>query len=88
VIAQDAGIPYICTGGTQPDLPALIGPFAHMMAFGDDQQTYLAATFAAQDLRAETALVLYNADLNYTRGAAGFQGALPESPSRQSAEPP
>jgi branched-chain amino acid transport system substrate-binding protein len=72
VIAQDAGIPYICTGGTQPDLPALIGPFAHLMAFGDDQQAYVAATFAAQDLRAETAFVLYNADLNYTRGTAGF----------------
>jgi branched-chain amino acid transport system substrate-binding protein len=72
VIAQDAGIPYICTGGTQPDLPALIGPFAHMMAFGDDQQAYVAAPFAAQDLGAETAFVLYNAELNYTRGAARF----------------
>jgi branched-chain amino acid transport system substrate-binding protein len=72
VIAQDAGIPYICTGGTQPDLPALIGRFAHMMAFGDDQQAYVAATFATQDLRAKTAFVLYNAELNYTRGAAGF----------------
>jgi branched-chain amino acid transport system substrate-binding protein len=71
-IAQNAGIPYICTGGTQPDLPALIGPFAHMMAFGDDQQAYVAATFAARELGAETAFVLYNAALNYTRGAAGF----------------
>src|SRR3990172_675102 len=54
-IAQDAGIPYLDTGGTVPNLPEQIGEFAHMMPFGDDYQAYVAAEFAMKDLGAKTA---------------------------------
>lgn len=71
-IAQDAGVPYIDSGGTMPNLPERVGEFAHMMPFGDDDQAQVAAEFAAQDLGAGTAFVLRNADWDYTRALARF----------------
>ena len=71
-IAQDAGIPYLDTGGTVPNLPEQIGEFAHMMPFGDDYQAYVAAEFAMKDLGAKTAYLLRDADSDYTRAIAAF----------------
>lgn len=71
-IAQDAGIPYLDTGGTVPNLPEQIGEFAHMMPFGDDYQAYVAAEFAMKDLGAKTAFVLRDGDSDYTRAIALF----------------
>jgi branched-chain amino acid transport system substrate-binding protein len=71
-IAQDAGIPYIDTGGTVPNLPEQIGEFAHMMPFGDDYQAFVAADFALNDLKAKTAFLLRDADSDYTRAIALF----------------
>lgn len=71
-VAQDAGIPYLDTGGTVPDLPAQIGEFAHMMPFGDDYQAYVAAEFALKDLGAKTAFMLRDGDSDYTRAIAKF----------------
>lgn len=71
-IAQDAGIPYLDTGGTVPNLPEQIGEFAHMMPFGDDYQAYVAAEFAMKDLGAKTAFVLRDGDSDYTRAIAMF----------------
>jgi len=71
-IAQDAGIPYLDTGGTVPNLPEQIGEFAHMMPFGDDYQAYVAAEFAMNDLGAKTAFMLRDGDTDYTRAIAQF----------------
>ena len=71
-IAQDAGIPYLDTGGTVPNLPEQIGEFAHMMPFGDDYQAYVAAEFAQKDLGAKTAFLLRDGDTDYTRAIAQF----------------
>ena len=71
-IAQDAGIPYLDTGGTVPNLPEQIGDYAHMMPFGDDYQAYVAAEFAMKDLGAKTAFVLRDGDSDYTRAIAQF----------------
>jgi branched-chain amino acid transport system substrate-binding protein len=71
-IAQDAGIPYLDTGGTVPTLPEQIGDYAHMMPFGDDYQAYVAAEFAMKDLGAKTAFVLRDGDSDYTRAIAQF----------------
>jgi branched-chain amino acid transport system substrate-binding protein len=71
-IAQDAGIPYLDTGGTVPNLPEQIGEFAHMMPFGDDYQAYVAAEFAMKDLGAKTAFLLRDGDTDYTRAIAQF----------------
>jgi branched-chain amino acid transport system substrate-binding protein len=71
-IAQDAGIPFIDTGGTVPNLPEQIGEFAHMMPFGDDYQAFVAADFALNDLKAKTAFLLRDADSDYTRAIALF----------------
>lgn len=71
-IAQDAGIPYLDTGGTVPNLPEQVGEFGHMMPFGDDYQAFVAAEFAAKDLGAKTAFLLRDADSDYTRAIASF----------------
>ncbi len=71
-IAQDAGIPYLDTGGTVPNLPEQVGEFGHMMPFGDDYQAFVAADFAMKDLGAKTAFVLRDADSDYTRAIAKF----------------
>jgi branched-chain amino acid transport system substrate-binding protein len=71
-IAQDAGIPYLDTGGTVPNLPEQVGEFAHMMPFGDDYQAYVAAEFAQKDLGAKSAFILRDGDTDYTRAIAGF----------------
>ena len=71
-IAQDAGIPYLDTGGTVPNLPEQVGEFGHMMPFGDDYQAYVAAEFATKDLGAKTAFLLRDADSDYTRAIATF----------------
>jgi branched-chain amino acid transport system substrate-binding protein len=71
-IAQDAGIPYLDTGGTVPNLPEQIGEFAHMMPFGDDYQAYVAAEFAIKDLGAKSAFLLRDGDTDYTRAIAQF----------------
>ena len=71
-IAQDAGIPYLDTGGTVPNLPEQVGEFGHMMPFGDDYQAFVAADFALNDLKAKTAFLLRDADSDYTRAIATF----------------
>lgn len=71
-IAQDAGIPYLDTGGTVPNLPEQVGEFGHMMCFGDDYQAFVAADFALKDLGAKTAFLLRDADSDYTRAIAAF----------------
>ncbi|MGH7186147.1 MAG: ABC transporter substrate-binding protein, partial [Pseudomonadota bacterium] len=71
-IAQDAGIPYLDTGGTVPNLPEQVGEFGHMMPFGDDYQAFVAADFALKDLGAKTAFLLRDADSDYTRAIAAF----------------
>jgi branched-chain amino acid transport system substrate-binding protein len=71
-IAQEAGIPYLDTGGTVPNLPEQVGEFAHMMPFGDDYQAFVAADFAMKDLGAKTAFLLRDGDTDYTRAIAQF----------------
>jgi branched-chain amino acid transport system substrate-binding protein len=71
-IAQDAGIPYLDTGGTVPNLPEQVGEFGHMMPFGDDYQAFVAADFAVSDLGAKSAFLLRDADFAYTRAIAQF----------------
>lgn len=71
-IAQDAGIPFLDTGGTVPDLPAQVGEYGHMMPFGDDYQAFVAADFALGDLGAKTAYILRDSDTDYTRAIAKF----------------
>src|SRR4030095_10055720 len=44
-IAQDAGIPYLDTGGTVPNLPEQIGEFGHMMTFRDDYPAFFGTGF-------------------------------------------
>jgi branched-chain amino acid transport system substrate-binding protein len=64
-IAQDAGIPYLVTGGTVPNLPEQIGEFAHMMPFGDDYQAYVAAGFALR-IWAPRRVPAADSDTDYT----------------------
>lgn len=71
-IAQKAGIPFITSGATLPTLPELVGDYFFMTPFGDDAQAYVAAEFAAKDLKAKTAYVLKDTAMDFTINLAAF----------------
>jgi branched-chain amino acid transport system substrate-binding protein len=71
-IFQDAGIPFVISGATLPDLPDQIGDTAFLVPFGDNIQGYAGAEFAFNDLSAKTAYVLYDTAYDYSVALQGF----------------
>jgi branched-chain amino acid transport system substrate-binding protein len=71
-VAQRAGIPFVTSGATLPDLPERVGDTLFMAAFGDDAQAHAVADLARRDLRARTAFVLVDRGADFTRALAGF----------------
>ena len=71
-VAQSAGIPFVTSGATLPDLPERVGDTLFMAAFGDDAQAHAVADLARSDLRARTAFVLVDRGSDFTRALAGF----------------
>ena len=66
-IAQQHGIPMMATSATNPSVTAA-GDFIFMAAFTDDFQGKAVATFAMQDLGAQTAAVLTHRNDVYSEG--------------------
>lgn len=64
---QKAGIPFITSGATLPDLPERIGDHFFMVAFGDDQQAYAIADYAVERLKVKKAIILQNNSADFTR---------------------
>jgi branched-chain amino acid transport system substrate-binding protein len=71
-VAQRAGIPFVTSGATLPDLPERVGDTLFMAAFGDDAQAHAVADLARRDLRARAAFVLVDRGSDFTRALAGF----------------
>ena len=71
-VAQRAGVPFVTSGATLPDLPQRVGTTLFMAAFGDDAQAHAVADLARGDLRARTAFVLVDREADFTRALAGF----------------
>jgi branched-chain amino acid transport system substrate-binding protein len=71
-VAQRAGVPFVTSGATLPDLPARIGNTLFMAAYGDDAQAHAVADLARTDLHARTAFLLVDREADFTRALAGF----------------
>ena len=71
-VAQAAGVPFITSGATTPDIPAVVGDCAFMTPFGDNVCAYAAATYSFQDLGATTAYILTDNSMSYTKAIAEY----------------
>jgi branched-chain amino acid transport system substrate-binding protein len=66
-LAQDAGIPLLSPTSTNPAVTE-VGDYIFRACFIDPFQGYVAAQFAAEDLGAQTAAVLFDTGSDYSRG--------------------
>jgi branched-chain amino acid transport system substrate-binding protein len=71
-VFQTHGIPFMTSGATDPAIPQKVGPAMFMTAFGDDEQAYALAGFAADRLKANRIVVWTNRSSDFTRGLAGY----------------
>jgi len=75
-IAQKSEIPMITPSSTNPQV-TLVGPYVFRVCFTDDFQGAMLARFAADDLRAKTALLLTDVRSDYSSGLGrAFRGAF------------
>ena len=71
-VAQEAGVPFVSTGATTPDIPSTVGDCAFLAAFGDDVCAEAGADYAFQELGAKTAYVLTDNSMSYTTNLSDF----------------
>jgi branched-chain amino acid transport system substrate-binding protein len=71
-VSQSAGIPFVTSGATLPDLPQRVGNRFFMAAFGDDAQARAVAAVARANLRGGTAFLLIDRRSDFTRALARF----------------
>jgi len=69
---QDRGVPFVTSGATLPDLPARVGNFLFMAAFGDDDQAAAIAEFSYTRLRARRAVIWTDETMDFARTLAKF----------------
>jgi branched-chain amino acid transport system substrate-binding protein len=68
-VAQQHGIPLVTNIATDPDVTR-VGDFIFRVCFSDIFQSKLLARFARQELNAATAIILVNANSDYSLGLA------------------
>ena len=71
-VAQEAGVPFLSTGATTPDIPAVVGNCAFLTAFGDDVCAEACADYAFEELGAKTAYVLTDQSMSYTTNLSDY----------------
>lgn len=71
-VAQEAGVPFLSTGATTPDIPAVVGDCAFLTAFGDDVCAEACADYAFEELGATTAYVLTDQSMSYTTNLSDY----------------
>jgi branched-chain amino acid transport system substrate-binding protein len=71
-VAQRAGVPFVTSGATLPDLPGQVGNAFFMVAFGDDAQAHAVASIATRDLRARSTFLVVDRRSLFTRALARF----------------
>jgi branched-chain amino acid transport system substrate-binding protein len=69
---QQQGLPFVTSGATLPDLPALMGPCLFMAAFGDDDQAAAIAAFSYNRLRVRRALIWTDATMDFAKALAKY----------------
>lgn len=69
---QSAGVPFVTSGATHPDIPNLVGDYMFMTPFGDDAQAAAVADFAYQRLGTRTVWVLTDTNTDFTLALSKF----------------
>lgn len=71
-VAARNGRVFVTPGATSPRLPSAVPGYLFLACFGDNVQAAAAAEWAHETLPAETAVILYNASMSYTRLLQGY----------------
>lgn len=69
---QSAGIPFVTSGATSPDLPAMVGSEMFLTPFGDDVQAYAMAEYAYDTLGLRNVAVWTDNAMDYTTGLSKY----------------
>ena len=71
-VAAGAGIPFVTSGATSPQLPEDVPRWLFLTSFGDNAQAAAAAEYGVRRLKARSVALLYNGDLEYSRLLARY----------------
>lgn len=69
---QEAGVPFVTSGATHPELPKWVGDYFFMTPFGDDDQSYAIADYAIDEMDAKTAVVWTDQSMDFTKALSKF----------------
>ena len=69
---QEAGIPFVTSGATHPELPQWVGDYMFMAPFGDDDQSYAIADYAYDKLGARKVAVWTDNSMDFTKALSKF----------------
>lgn len=69
---QEAGIPFVTSGATHPELPQWVGNYMFMTPFGDDDQSYAIADYVYDTLGIRTAAVWTDQSMDFTKALSKF----------------
>jgi len=69
---QSAGIPFVTSGATSPDLPAMVGSEMFLVPFGDDVQAHAMAEYAYNTLGLRNIVVWTDNAMDYTTGLSRY----------------
>ncbi len=69
---QTAGIPFVTSGATSPDLPAMVGSEMFLTPFGDDVQAYAMAEHAYDEMGLRNVVVWTDNAMDYTTGLSRY----------------
>lgn len=69
---QSAGIPFVTSGATSPDLPTMVGNEMFLTPFGDDVQAHAMAEYAYNELGLRNVAVWTDNAMDYTTGLSKY----------------
>ncbi len=69
---QSAGIPFVTSGATSPDLPVMVGSEMFLVPFGDDVQAYAMAEYAYNTLGLRNVALWTDNAMDYTTGLSRY----------------
>ncbi len=69
---QSAGIPFVTSGATSPDLPAMVGSEMFLVPFGDDVQAHAMAEYAYNTLGLRNVALWTDNAMDYTTGLSRY----------------
>jgi branched-chain amino acid transport system substrate-binding protein len=69
---QNAGIPFVTSGATSPDLPNMVGDKMFLVPFGDDVQAHAMAEYAYNELKLRNVAIWTDNAMDYTTGLTRY----------------